>query len=259
MFIRRFTLLLALIYVVLVVTVLPRRTLTRDVGEQEAQEMAVVLARHGIHADVRPESAVKKGADSRFTVSIHGGDYTLVESWRVLRGSGLPRSRDKGLDEVFAEKSMIPTAGEERARLLVGLSGELSRTLKAMPGVADARVHIVLPENNPLLDKPPAPSASVLLKSYPSLVPKVPDDTKGIVAGAVQGLAREQVQVYVAPMPESGSEPVFRFPPFAFVVDCFVLLCWFVGVPSILVILYSMLQGSLPANVTQFVRANLLN
>jgi type III secretion protein J len=256
---RRFIGLLVVIYALLLAFGLPRRTLIREVSEQESHEIAVALARHGIHADVEPETAARKSADASFAVHIWGGDYTLVESWRVLHGSGLPRSRDTGLHEVFAEKSMIPTAGEEKARLLVGLSGELSRTLKTMPGVVDARVHLVLPETNPLLDKPPAPSASVLLKSQQSLAPKVLDDAKGIVAGAVQGLTREQVQVYVAQMPGAGAEPALTLPPFAFLLDCFFLLCWVAGVPIVIVILYSILEGSLPTNVTQYVRANLMN
>jgi type III secretion protein J len=92
---------------------------------------------------------------------------------------------------------MIPTATEEKARLLVGVSGEINSTLKSVAGVVDARVLVVLPDSSPLLDKSERvpPTASVLIKYRGSQMPLSEDDVKKLVARAVEGLQPENVAV----------------------------------------------------------------
>jgi type III secretion protein J len=115
----------------------------------------------------------------------------------VLQENGLPRQKDKGLEDVFANPGMIPTATEERARLLVGISGEISRTLKSVSGIVDAHVLVVLPENSPLLDKSEIvpPTASVLIKYRGNDLPLSEDDVKKLVSRAVEALKPENVAV----------------------------------------------------------------
>ena len=81
--------------------------------------------------------------------------------------------------------------------MLLGLSGELTRTLKSVTGVVDARVQVVLPENSPLLDKAQwsPPTASVLLKHRGSAPPLTEDEIKSLVARGVEGLQPENVAV----------------------------------------------------------------
>lgn len=164
--------------------------------EQAAQEIVVVLNENGIDASTQKAVGDKKGVEE-WTVAIRGGDQNLVRAWRVLKENGLPREKDKGMDEVFANPGMIPSATEEKARLLVGLSGEISRTLKSIGGVVDARVHVVLPENSPLLDrKDMAPTtASVLLKYRGAEPPLREEDIKRLVARGVEGLQPDNVAV----------------------------------------------------------------
>jgi type III secretion protein J len=92
---------------------------------------------------------------------------------------------------------MIPTASEEKARMLLGLSGELTRTIKSVTGVVDARVQVVLPENSPLLDKAQwsPPTASVLVKHRGSAPPLTEDEIRNLVARGVEGLQPENVAV----------------------------------------------------------------
>ncbi|HUJ75660.1 MAG TPA: hypothetical protein VL359_12405, partial [bacterium] len=87
--------------------------------------------------------------------------------------------------------------GEEKARLLVGLAGELTRTLKSVNGIVDARVQVVLPENSPLLDKSEwnPTTASVLVKYQGAKPPLKEDDIKRLVAKGVEGLKAEDVAV----------------------------------------------------------------
>jgi len=164
--------------------------------ESDAQEIVVLLNENGIDASPVKAAGEKKGTE-KWSVVIHGGDQNLVRAWRVLEENGLPREKDKGLEEVFANSGMIPTATEEKARLLVGISGEISRTLKSVSGVVDARVHVVLPENSPLLDKSEKvpPTASVLLKYRAPDTPLKEEDIKKLVARGVEGLQPENVAV----------------------------------------------------------------
>ena len=172
-----------------------RHELSSGLSEREAQEMIVVLKENGLEASREMKSVERSAAT--WAVYVRGGDQNLIRAWRVLQENGLPRERDKGLDQVFANPGMIPTESEERARLLVGLSGELGRTLRSLSGVADARVHVVLPDNSPLLEKSQwvPPSASVLIKYRTSQPPIAEDSVKNLVAKGVQGLKAEEISV----------------------------------------------------------------
>ena len=92
---------------------------------------------------------------------------------------------------------MIPTAVEDKARLVSGLSGELTRTLRSMPGVVDARVHVVLPDTAALIDKKDqnAATASVLVRYRDQTPPLTDDEIRRLVAKGVEGLSAENVTV----------------------------------------------------------------
>jgi type III secretion protein J len=164
--------------------------------EHDAQEVVVTLRQHGIDAAADVEPGAKKDG-STWTVSIRGSSDKVAEAWSVLRGSGLPRKKQPGLEEVFSNSGMIPTAGEEKARLMVGLAGELAKTLNSINGVVDAHVNVVLPDNSPLADKSQQtpPSASVLVRFQGSKPPLTEAEIKSLVAKGVEGLAPESVSV----------------------------------------------------------------
>lgn len=170
--------------------------LQSELSEQDAQEIVVLLNESGIDASAVKAASEKKG-EEKWSVVVRGGDQNLARAWRVLEENGLPRQKDKGLEDVFANSGMIPTATEEKARLLVGLSGEINRTLKSVAGVVDARVLVVMPESSPLLDKTERtpPTASVLIKYRGGSFPLTEDDVKKLVARAVEGLQPENVAV----------------------------------------------------------------
>ena len=92
--------------------------------------------------------------------------------------------------------------------MLLGLSGELTRTIKSVAGVLDARVQVVLPENSPLVDKSQwsPTTASVLIKHRGPALPLTEDEVKSLVARGVEGLQPENVAVVfkrinVTPLP----------------------------------------------------------
>lgn len=181
--------------------------------EPEAQEIVVMLKQNGIEAyPVRAAAgAADHNAAPAWTVRVKGGDRNLMVAWQVLQENGLPRQRVKGLEEVFSSTGMIPTAGEEKARLLLALSGEISRMLKAVSGVVDARVQVVLPENSPLLDRSQwsPPTASVLVKYRGSQRPLSDDEVRRLVSRGVEGLQPDNVAVVykkVTPAPPAARD-----------------------------------------------------
>ena len=120
--------------------------------EHEAQDIVVTLREHGIDASAEADSIGKKEG-SAWHVSVWGTRDDATKAWKILRENGLPHEKLPGLEELFSTPGMIPTAAEEKARMLLAMVGELGRTLRSMPGVVDARVHVVLPDNTSLLDK----------------------------------------------------------------------------------------------------------
>jgi len=190
------------------------RQLDTGLSEHEAQEMVVTLRQNGISAftEVEPSS---KGDSPTWQVRIPGNNDQLAVAWNVLRDNGLPREKVLGLSQVFSNAGLIPTAGEEKARLLVGLAGELTRTLRSLPGVVDARVHLVLPDNSPLLDKKDQSptTASVLVRYRGDHPPLKEEEVRALVAKGVQGLSSDNVaviqrQVEDKPLPPSRLGPL---------------------------------------------------
>ena len=184
-----------LLSLALLLTGCMHKQLQTGLTELEAQEIIVLLKDNGLDA-VREQMS----GDSeipRWAVYIRGGDQDHFTAMKILQEHGLPRERDKGLEEVFSKSGLIPTAGEEKARLIVGLSGEMARTLKSVAGVVDARVHVVLPENSPLVEKSQwsLTTASVLLKYQGDQVPLREDEIRNLVARGVEGLQPENVAV----------------------------------------------------------------
>ncbi len=166
--------------------------LEHALDERQANEVVAVLDRAGIPAD-----KVADEAPGAFTVVVARGD--AAQAFRVLEAHALPRRAAKGVGEAFADKGLLPSATAERARLQASLGADLERTLEALPGVTAARVHLALPEDDPLhaTAARPRPTASVLLRARRGAAP-AEGDVRRIVAGAVEGMQAADVSVVVA-------------------------------------------------------------
>lgn len=99
--------------------------------------------------------------------------------------------------EIFNETRMGATDFDRRIQLIRAISGELSRNIRRIEGVEDARVQIVLPETR-LFEVSKAPvTAAVLLKLSPGSRLKS-DQVNGIihlVASSVENLKPENVTI----------------------------------------------------------------
>ncbi len=97
-----------------------------------------------------------------------GGQAILVPADRVhdtrlrLASQGLPKGSIAGF-ELMDNNRLGMTQFQERLSFQRGLEGELTRSIQALSSVADARVHLALPNQNGFFREQQKPSASVLL------------------------------------------------------------------------------------------------
>ncbi len=172
-------------------------------GLTETEANRIVVALQAEHIGARKEPEAGGGQEASWQVVVPSDEVGVA--LQVLRANNLPREQDPGFQEVFGAGSMVPTATEERARWIAAVSGELARSLEAIDGVLDARVHIALPDEREFLldEQRPKPRASVLLKYEGKQPPYDPAAVQQLVAGAVQGLDPAQVAVVGVPAPAS--------------------------------------------------------
>ena len=132
------------------------RSCTRSSRERQANEMVAVLRSAGIDA----EKTVAARASSRSLTSRN--DFS--QAVRTLNAQGYPRESFDTMGKVFKREGFVSSPLEERARLMHAMSQEISNTIANIDGVVTARVHLVVPERNPLIDKPQPAAAAVFIK-----------------------------------------------------------------------------------------------
>jgi len=163
--------------------------------ETSANEILTSLERAGISAS---KSRDEEGV---FAVAVARAD--ALRAMELMRSLGLPRGPRTGFGEIYKQPSLVPTPTEERARYAEALAGEIARTLETVEGVVSARVHLVLPEPDPLaLDGKPrvAAQAAILLKARAGQPSPIGErDVQKLVAGSVPGLDLSAVAVVVTP------------------------------------------------------------
>src|SRR5262249_27690550 len=104
--------------------------LEHGLDEPAANEVALALQRAG--GSARKE-AVGTGDARQFAIRVPAGEVT--HAMEILKANELPRARGPAFRDLYAKPSLVPSAGEERARYLDALSGELARTLETADGV----------------------------------------------------------------------------------------------------------------------------
>jgi type III secretion protein J len=160
--------------------------------ETEANEIVALLYRKGISAN---RTAAKDGTS---TVRVEEGSF--ADAVALLNSAGLPHPKFATMGDVFPDTKLVSSPVEERARFIYALSQELSKTLSEIDGVITARVHLVLPKNDPLREDAKPSSASVFIKhdrniAVASLLPQI----KTFVTNSIEGLTYEKVSVVFVP------------------------------------------------------------
>jgi type III secretion protein J len=156
-------------------------------SERDANEILALLLRSGIDTD---KVANKEGV----TVSVDSS--RVSDAIALLSAAGLPHREYANIGDLFKREGMISSPSEERVRYIYGISQELARTINTIDGVLNARVHIVLPGNDPTNQTAKPSSAAVLIRYSPdasidTLVPKI----KELVVNSVEGLSYDHVSV----------------------------------------------------------------
>ena len=156
--------------------------------ESEANDVLLTLLSGGVQAQKRPSD------EKTFGVWVPEGQIaTAIE---LLRADAQPAEHYANLGEVFARNGLISSPTEERIRFIYGLQQELAKTLSQIDGVLLARVHIVVPANDPFETGVKPASASVFLKHRADMnlqlaVPAVKD----LVVRSIEGLNADSVSV----------------------------------------------------------------
>jgi type III secretion protein J len=171
-----------------------RIDLYTNLSEQQANEVAAVLIAAEIDAD-------KRLSESK-AWSVRIDKSNLPRAMDVLETSGYPKHSAPTMAEVFRKDGFISSPLEERARFIAATSQELQQTILHMNGVLDARVHLALPERDPLSDTVLPPSASVFVKYAENAKFNESGgmaNVKAIVRDAVEGLSVDRITVVATP------------------------------------------------------------
>ncbi|MBU50132.1 MAG: hypothetical protein CL920_15695 [Deltaproteobacteria bacterium] len=178
-----------------------------NLTENQANKIVVLFAKAGIQATKQKDAS---GREVKWTIVVGSSDK--VKAIKLLQQHNIPSKKAAGLSETYSQTGMIPTATQERARFLMAQAGELTKTFKAIGGVLDARVHLVIPEDKILRtpgEKPPEARASVFLSvktgQFKSAVNKrrwfaeLSRDAKSLVNGSIEKLKAQNISVVIRP------------------------------------------------------------
>jgi type III secretion protein J len=173
-----------------------------NLTELDANEIIAELSRGGIRA-----SKVTDDGKS-WAVKVSEGD--MPRSLERLKAAALPREKNATMGELFRKDHLISTPSEERVRYVYAVSEELSRTLSQIDGVVTARVHVVIPANDPLATRVQPSSASVFIKHRANVdLQYLTASIKNLVVKSIEGLTFENVSVsfFPAAVTEEARDP----------------------------------------------------
>ncbi|MBV1901621.1 MAG: flagellar M-ring protein FliF [Kordiimonadaceae bacterium] len=98
--------------------------------------------------------------------------------------------------EIFdGESSFGRTSFELNINYVRAIEGELSRTIKYIRAITEARVHVVMPERRPFQREEGRPSAAIMLKTAGAITQQQARSIQALVASAVPGLSPESVTI----------------------------------------------------------------
>lgn len=163
-----------------------RAELYSQVSERDANEILATLHAAGIEAF--------KHTSDRKVWSVEVAESELQQALQIVSARGLPRERFTNTGEIFKKEGLISTPSEERIRFIYALSQELGHTLSEIDGVVAARVHPVIPANDPLASRIRPSSASVFIKhrreaDLQALAPAI----RNLVMRSIEGLEYDNI------------------------------------------------------------------
>jgi type III secretion protein J len=165
-------------------------TLHAGLPEQQANLVMAALLDAGI--------TCSKEAGEEGTWNVMVSEQKFAAAVNLLERKGLPRRAHMGIGEVFKKTGMMSSPSEERIRFMDALAQDLAKTISMVDGVVDARVHVVLPENDPFARNALPSSAAVAIRSrWDADITDIVPSVKGLVKNAIEGLQYEKIMVTV--------------------------------------------------------------
>lgn len=165
-------------------------TLHAGLEEQQANLVMAALLDAGIGCHKSP------GEEGTWNVMV--SEPKFADAVNLLERKGLPRRPHMGVGEVFKKTGMISSPSEERIRFMDALAQDIARTISMVDGVVDARVHVVLPENDPFARNALPSSAAVAIRSrWDADITDIVPSVKGLVKNAIEGLQPEKIMVTI--------------------------------------------------------------
>ena len=165
-------------------------TLHSGLEERQANLVMAALRDAGIGCNKEP------GEEGTWNVLV--SEPKFADAVNLLEQQGLPRRPHMSVGEVFKKTGMISSPSEERIRFMDALAQDLARTISMIDGVVDARVHVVLPENDPFARNAQPSSAAVAIRSrWDADVTDIVPSVKGLVKNAIEGLQYEKIMVTI--------------------------------------------------------------
>jgi len=140
----------------------------------------------------------QKSAGEEGTWNLTISQSAFARASQLCEEKGLPRKKYVGVGEVFKKSGMVSSPSEERIRFMDAIAQDLSKTIAMIDGVIDARVHIVLPENDPFAKNAVPSSAAVAVRSRWDV--DLTDEVahiKSLVRNAIEGLKYEKIAVTI--------------------------------------------------------------
>jgi type III secretion protein J len=183
---------LALLAALLLLSGCGKVALFSSLTEPEANEMMAILLQRGV-------TCTKiAGKDGVWILQVQPSDF--ARSVELLRAQGYPKDTFTTVGRVFQKSGLVSSPTEERIRYMYALSQEIAETLTRVDGVMNARVHIVIPDNDPLAERVTPSSAAVFIRyrqgfDLESLTPQL----KSLVTRSIEGLSYDNVSLVLVP------------------------------------------------------------
>jgi flagellar M-ring protein FliF len=171
-------------FVIMRVTAPQMTPLFTDLSFDDSAAIVKELDRQGVPYELRDDGNIIMAAKDR-----------VARLRMTFAESGLPKGGGVGYEIFDKSEALGTTSFVQNINNVRALEGELSRTIRSLDRVQDARVHLVMPDR-PLFsrDKVDA-TASIVLKVRGTLEPAQVRAIRHLVATAVTGLRPERVSI----------------------------------------------------------------
>jgi type III secretion protein J len=165
-----------------------QNALFSSLSEKEANAMIAILLKNGIQA------SKAAGAENTFMVNVETARF--ADAVEVLNDYGYPRDKFTGIGESFKKSGLVSSPSEERIRYMHAIAQDLQDTLCQVSGVLSARVHVVIPNNDPLAENLYPSSAAVFIKYRKNAgIEVLSPQIKNLVVRSIEGLTYENVSL----------------------------------------------------------------